>query len=216
MTQSYQPDFDKLIQGQSHETSEAEIMAEVRKVMVAENVVHPEVAKSQPMSRLRRTFRSQPQEPHLTVPTEPQSPSATKTVARGGRGYQPRWSHNLLIFALAILIYSPMGVAAGVALTLAATVFLFWAVGSDRLATIGRACFGFYCRCLPAQADRVANWAGRVSDRLQALSDRLPSRLTQGLYIHSVATATVSDLDLVEPFDRLLVQRQGDRQTTVE
>ena len=43
MGQSYQPDFDKLIQGQSNDLSEAEIMAEIRKVMVAETVVHPEV-----------------------------------------------------------------------------------------------------------------------------------------------------------------------------
>ena len=118
MTQSYQPDFDKLIQGQSNETSEAEIMAEIRKVMVAETVVHPEIV------------RPQVRNPKPTTPVEPQHPASTetvvtKTIARKMMSYQPRWSHNLMIFALAIFIYSPMGVAAVIALLLAATVLLF-------------------------------------------------------------------------------------------
>jgi hypothetical protein len=204
MGQSYQPDFDKLIQGQSNDLSEAEIMAEIRKVMVAETVVHPEVV----------VVKGQAPEPRVLI--EPQTESPAKTVARRFTGYQPRWSHNLMILSLAAILYSPVGVAAVMALSLAALVLLYWAAGADRVAAVGRVCFGLCHRVFPTQADRALDWANRVSDRVQALSNRLPARLTQGLYLPSFASEPVSNMDQVEPFDRLLARRQGDQQTTAE
>ncbi|WIY26397.1 hypothetical protein [Parasedimentitalea psychrophila] len=209
MGQNYQPDFDKLIQGQSTMASDAEIMAEIRKVMIADTVVHPE------------SVRPRKRQPKPTVTATPQSPSPVKT---GGRrlalrrltGYQPRWSHNLLILALAALLYSPMAVVTVVTLLLAALALLFWSVGPGRLATFGRACFGHYHRLLPVQADQVTDWANRVSDRMQALSNRLPAGLTQGLYLPSFSRQPMAELDLVEPFDRLLARRRGERQATAE
>ena len=204
MGQSYQPDFDKLIQGQSTMASEAEIMAEIRKVMIADTVVHPEIVSARK------------RQPKPTAPASPQNPTAPKTGMGRLTGYQPRWSHNLLILTLAALLYSPMAVVAVVTLLLAALALLFWSVGPDRLATFGRACFDRYHRLLPVQADRLMGWANRVSGRMQALSNRLPAGLTQGLYLSSFSRQPMAELDLVEPFDRLLARRRDERQATAE
>ena len=213
MGQSYQPDFDKMIKGQSIELSDAEIMAEVRKVMVSDSVVHPEIVQQQAPVPERVTVQEQPQEQvsEPAVVTEPQTPSSAKAFASRFTGYQPRWSHNLMILSLAAVLYSPAGVIAVVALSIAACVLLFWIVGADRMGRVGRACFGLYHRVLPTQADNVLDGANRLSDRMQALCNRLPARLNQGLYVPSFSGNSESDLDLVEPFDRLLAQRQGDQ-----
>ena len=218
MGQSYQPNFDKMIKGQSAELSDTEIMSEIRKVMVADSVVHPETVKPQALVREQAVEQEQAQEciaePAITA--EPQKPSFAKTAVHKIAGYKPRWSHNLMILSLAIFLYSPVGVIAVVALAIAALVLSYWVVGAVRMGTVGRACFGLYHRVLPAQADRVLDSANRTSDRMQALSNRLPSRLSQGLYLPSFSGDRTSDLDLVEPFDRLLSQRQGGQQTTAD
>ena len=42
MEQNYQPDFGKMLQGQSIQTSDAEIVAAVHKMMMADRAEHPE------------------------------------------------------------------------------------------------------------------------------------------------------------------------------
>ena len=42
MEQNYQPDFGQMFQGQSIQTSDAEIVAAVRKMMTADRAEHPE------------------------------------------------------------------------------------------------------------------------------------------------------------------------------
>jgi len=205
--QNYQPDFDRMIQSPSVEVSEAEIMAEIRKMMVADKVEHPEVV---------RTQARQPK-PAVQVAVQKAGLAGSMTgVVHRAKSYQPRWSHNLLIMALAVIIYTPSGTAVATALLLAAVLIVSWFVGADRLRTIGRACFGRYHRAFPAQAGRMVEWANGVSDQLQALTVRLPTRWTQGLYMPSFSTEPDADLDLVEPFDRLLAERQGDRETTIK
>ncbi|MVO17184.1 hypothetical protein [Parasedimentitalea huanghaiensis] len=196
MVQYYQPECDALIQAPNVETSDAEIMNEIRKVMLAEKVEHPDVVETQ--------SRNEKPRPQATAP----KPSVLAGALTKVKQYQPRWSHNLLILSLAAIIFSPLGVAAVVTLSLVAVLALVWSVGPSRLARAGRACFGLYYRFLPAQADRMVSWANWFSDRLQGLSSHLPSRWTQGLYLPTFSSEPDEDLDLVEPFDRLLAQRQ--------
>lgn len=212
MEQSYQPDFDKMIQSPSHATSDAEIMAEIRKIMVADKVEHPEVVRTQ-AHEPKPAVQVAVQKAGLVA--SPVAGSVTGAV-RSAKRYQPRWSHNLLILALAAIIYTPIGAAVATALLLAAVLIVSWLVGADRLRTFGRAGFGLYHRAFPAQAGRMVDWANGVSDQVQALSHRLPTRWTQGLYVPSFSNELDADLDIVEPFDRLLAKRQGDHQTTIE
>ena len=204
MGQHYQPNFDKMIQGQSIQTTDEDIMADVRKLMMAEEVEHPAVVKTPKR-------RAQPQVIKQAVA---QKVSPAVKVARKAKGYQPRWSHNLLILSLAVLIYSPLGVVSSVALIVAGGLAVFWLVGAARLSAVGRVVFGLLHRVSPAQADRLVGWANRLSDRMQSLVNRLPTRWTQGLYMPSFSNEAEAELDHVEPFDRLVAQRRGGAETT--
>jgi len=216
MEQSYQPDFDKMIRSPRFATSEAEIMAEIRKVMVADKVEHPEVVKKQAHQPKPAVQVAVQKAGLVASPVVGPVAGSVTGVVRSAKRYQPRWSHNLLILALAVIIYTPIGTAVATALFLATLLVVSWLVGADRLRTFGRACFGLYHRAFPIQAGRMVDWANGVSDPVQALSGRLPTRWTQGLYMPSFSNEPDADLDLVEPFERLLAERQGDRQTTIE
>ncbi len=196
MVQSFQPDFGKMIQGKSIAASDEEIMAEVRKVMVADKVEHPEVVQAS----------VQPTQPEPQLEEPKIGPFAA--IRRKITGYQPCWSHNLMILSLAVIIYSPVGVALTLALVCVVALALFWLVGSNRLRAMGGACFRLYSWALPTQADHLLTWSNRFSDRTQGLVDRLPNSWSQGMYLPSFSSEPQEDLDLIDPFDRLLEERR--------
>lgn len=217
MAQMYQPDFDKLIRGESIETDEAQILAEVRKLMLAETVDHPEVTDGR--GRLfRRKAQPQPQtkqmpdpEPDTAGEAETAKPGITTRGFRWLTAYHPRWSHNLMIFALAATLYSPLTVVFILVGALVLMLALVLLVGLDRLVATVSAGFALFERFLPGPAARLLAWTDTCSAKAQALADRLPARWTQGLYLPSFATQDSTDLDTIEPFDRLLADRFGDR-----
>lgn len=196
MGQSFQPDFSKMIQGKSIAASDEEIMAEVRNVMMADKVEHPEVVPAS----------VQPAQPEPQI--QGSKAEALAATRRKITGYQPCWSHNLMILSLAVVIYSPVGVALTLALVSIVALALFWLVGSNRLRAMGGACFRLFSWALPTQADHVLTWSNDFSDRMQKWVDRLPARWTQGVYLPSFSNEPQEELDLIEPFDRLLAERR--------
>lgn len=195
MAQYYQPDFDRMLQGQGIETDETEILSAVRKVMLDEKVEHPEVV---------REIAAQP---------TPAQNVATKTAGRVAKarrrfgGYRPRWSHNLAILLLAAFVYSPLGTTYLLAMTVAVTLILYWSFGPDRFAAGLGKIFRGYRRISPTGAAALQDWGNRCSDRVQRIADRLPERWTQGLYLPTFGDEDEVELDTIEPFDRLLQRR---------
>jgi hypothetical protein len=202
MAQYYNPDFDRMLQGKSIETDDAEILSAVRRVMTEENVAHPEVIREakeapQPVSQVRKTVN---QTAGLAVAAQ------KKTF-----GYRPRWSHNLAILMLAAFVYSPAGTSLAVALTVGGLLVLYWLLGADRSAACLKAVFRGYARISPSGAEALTNWGNRCSARAQKLADRLPERWTQGLYLPVFGEEADPDLEEVEPFERLLQKLNDER-----
>jgi len=196
MGQNFQPDFSKMLQGNSVQASDEEIMAEVRKVMMADKVEHPDVVLASV-----QTVKSEPQ-------VKGPKAEALAATRRKVIGYQPCWSHNLMILSLAVIIYSPVGVALTLALVSVIALALYWILGADHIRAMGGACFRLFSWALPTQADHALTWSNRFSERLQKLVDWLPDRWTQGLYLPSFSNEPQEEQDLIEPFDRLLAERR--------
>lgn len=196
MGQNFQPDFSKMMQGNSVQASDEEIMAEVRKVMKADKVEHPDVVQA--------SVQPTKTEPQVKGPKA----EALAATRRKVIGYQPCWSHNLMILSLAVIIYNPVGVALSLTLVSVTSVALYWLVGSDRLRAMGGSCFRLFSWALPTQADHVLTWSNDFSDRIQKRVDRLPRRWTQGVYLPSFSNQPQEEQDLIEPFDRLLAERR--------
>lgn len=203
MTQAYKADFSKIIEGQSIEASDEQIMSEIRKLMLADTVEHPEVTKPPRRAKMpsKQATETQPQ-----PVKEIRKPGLLARAVAKLTGYQPRWSHNLMILSLATIIYSPLGMAIAVGLTLAAAVILHRLVGESRLRDMGQASMPLLLRVAPQTGKDIAHWADVMLNRLAGLSIQLPFS----------STRTDKDLDLIEPFDRLLAQRQAGQQTSTD
>lgn len=197
MAQYYNPEFDRMLQGNAVETDEAEILSAVRKVMIDEKVEHPEVA--------REIAETPTPVGHAAAQTMNRVAGAKRKIG----GYRPRWSHNLAILMLAAFVYSTLGTAMAVALVLAVALILYWSFGPDRFTAGLAAMYRGYHRISPVGAAALQDWGNRCSARAQRLADRLPERYTQGLYLPTFGDEDEADLDAVEPFDRLVQQRRS-------
>ena len=198
MAQYYNPDFDRMMQGNSIETDEAEILSAVRRVMVEDKVAHPDIVRE-----------------IAERPTQVQKVAAETAIRVAGArrrvwGYRPRWSHNLAILTIAAFIYSPTGAASVAGLFAVLLLVLYWTFGPERLGKGFAWLFHGYSRIAPAGATALLDWANRCSARAQRVADCLPERWTQGLYLPTFGPADGADLDTVEPFDRLLERRRAD------
>lgn len=168
----------------------------------------PDLSETASRRRWIRFRNGNPERMRVAFPPSPLLAAAQDRVLR----YRPRWRHTLALFALAALIYSPVGTLFGFGVVMAIVASLYFLIGPDRIGRRAQRVFDRYEQRNPDKAALLLHRGNELSARMERWSERLPERWTQGLYFPSFERDEhVPEKLAQDPFERLKSQLQDAR-----